>query len=94
VCLNTADIRAHRPAALAACDDYLDLMLYGGDDYELLAAINPRVYRYTATRFRSLFRRELWVAGRFERGDGSVWIEDGGKRQPHTPRGYDHLGAT
>jgi thiamine-monophosphate kinase len=94
VCLNAADIRAHRPAELAACDDYLDLMLYGGDDYELLAAINPRAYRHIAARFRSLFRRELWVAGRFERGDGGVWVEEDGKRQPHTPRGYDHLRAT
>jgi thiamine-monophosphate kinase len=91
VCLDLAALRAHRPGALDGRSDALELMLSGGDDYELLAAVDPRAYANLARRYRARFGRELWVAGRFESGQGKVWTSEGGERQPHEPRGYDHL---
>jgi thiamine-monophosphate kinase len=91
VYLDLDAIRAHRPRALDGVEDGLDLMLYGGDDYELLAAIEARAYAYLSRRFKALFKRELWVAGRFESGPGNVWEQEGAACRPHAPRGYDHL---
>lgn len=92
VCLDIDAVRAHRPQALSAFADNLELMLHGGDDYELLVAVDPRAYQHLARRFKSRFGRKLWVAGRFERGDGNVWALEDGVRREHVPRGYDHLG--
>lgn len=91
VCLDLDALRGHRPKALVSFDNAVELMLYGGDDYELLAAVDARAYQYLARRFKARFGRELWVVGRFERGDGKVWTFEDGKRRKHTPRGYDHL---
>lgn len=94
VCLDTECLRKHCPQALASFPNSLDLMLHGGDDYELLAAVDPRAYQHLARRFGARFGRELWVAGRFERGSGSVWVTENGTRREHLPRGYDHLRTT
>lgn len=91
LCLDLDALRAHRPPALSEFADALDLMLYGGDDYELLVAVNARSYAHLARRFQSRFGRELWVAGRFEPGGGNVWELEGAGRRRHEPRGYDHL---
>ncbi|MBV8339634.1 MAG: thiamine-phosphate kinase [Candidatus Eremiobacteraeota bacterium] len=72
----------------------LDLVLHGGDDYELLAAVDGRAYHHLAKRFRARFQTALAQIGRFERGSGEVWVEDQGVRSAHTPRGYDHLART
>jgi thiamine-monophosphate kinase len=69
----------------------MDLMLNGGDDYELLAAIAQRAFRHVARSFASRFGRPLVPIGRFAAGDGRVWIEDGIKREPLPPRGWNHL---
>ncbi len=74
---------AHQTAA--------ELILHGGDDYELLVAVEPRAFENLAKRFRGRFKRELEPVGRFEAGDGKVWTIDGGIRREHAPRGYDHL---
>jgi thiamine-monophosphate kinase len=71
--------------------DLLDLMLHGGDDYELLVAVDPRAYPHVARRFKSRFKRELAKVGRFEKGSGNVWTLEKGNRAEHAPRGYDHL---
>lgn len=91
VCLDVDALRRHCPKALASLDNSLELMLYGGDDYELLAAVDPRAYQHIARRFKARFGRELWVAGHFEQGDGKVWTLEDGNRREHAPRGYDHL---
>jgi thiamine-monophosphate kinase len=91
VCLDLGELRAQRARALRAREDALELMLYGGDDYELLAAVDARAYPNLAKRYRARFGRALWVAGRFESGEGKVWTSDGGERRPHEPKGYDHL---
>jgi thiamine-monophosphate kinase len=69
----------------------LELMLHGGDDYELLVALEPRAFPHLAKRFRARFGRELAMVGKFERGEGKVWTVAGGSRAAHVPRGYDHL---
>jgi len=94
VCLDLDALRTHRPLALSEFADALDLMLYGGDDYELLVAVNARSHTHLARRFKARFGRELWVAGRFQPGAGNVWELADGDRRKHEPRGYDHLKNT
>jgi thiamine-monophosphate kinase len=77
-------LRAYAAAAL-------ELVLHGGDDYELLAAVDGRAVHHLAKRFRARFGRELAPVGRFERGSGEVWEEEDGVRRAHVPRGYDHF---
>lgn len=71
--------------------DPYPLMLDGGDDYELLASIDARAFERVATVFRKRFGRPLRAVGRFESGNGDVWIERGGRREPLPSGGYDHL---
>lgn len=73
--------------------DPLDLILHGGDDYELLVALDTRAFLYVARSFERRFGRPLAAVGRIEPGDGKVWIEREGRREPLAPRGYDHLRA-
>ncbi len=91
ICLDVEALRGHCPKALSSFNNSLELMLYGGDDYELLAAVDARAYEHLAGRFKSKFGRELWVAGRFEHGSGNVWVREGGSRREHSPQGYDHF---
>ncbi len=86
------DLAALKPhPALAGMTDALDLMLYGGDDYELLVAVDARAYAHLAQRFKARFKRELSRVGRFEKGSGKVWEGEGGSRREHAASGYDHL---
>jgi len=75
----------------AAGGDAIDLILNGGDDYELLAAVERRAFAYVAKAFHARFGRALRAVGRFERGEGRVWMVDGAARKPLEARGYDHL---
>jgi len=78
--------------ALGGIDaDPLDLILNGGDDYELIASVDARAFDYVTRSFRSRMGRPLRAVGRFEPGDGDVWLERDGKREPLEPGGYDHL---
>jgi thiamine-monophosphate kinase len=72
----------------------LELALNGGDDYELLAAIQPRAFKHVAVTFHKRFGRQLEAVGRFEAGSGTLWLERLGKRERLTPGGYDHLKKT
>ena len=89
VCLDLAALKPH--PALAGIPDARELMLHGGDDYELLVAVDARAYTHLALRFKARFKRDLLTVGRFERGDGKVWELENGKRREHAARGYDHL---
>lgn len=71
--------------------DPLEFVLNGGDDYELLAAIERRASRHVAHAFSRRFGRPLVICGRFVKGDGRVWIERDGRREALPERGYDHL---
>ena len=81
------------PSIERAGADPMDLILDGGDDYELLVAVDSRAFPYVARTFERRFGRPLAVIGRFEDGSGETWIETSGQRQPLVARGYDHLGG-
>jgi len=89
VCLDLAALKPHE--AIAGMSDARELMLHGGDDYELLVAVDTRAYAHLAQRFKARFRRDLTSVGRFEQGSGNVWVLEDGKRREHKARGYDHL---
>jgi thiamine-monophosphate kinase len=78
-------------AAQALGADGTDLVLNGGDDYELLAAVEPRAFQHIAAGFAKRFGRPLLRVGRFEAGAGRAWIDRLGKREVVAPAGYDHL---
>ena len=69
----------------------MDLVLNGGDDYELLTAVEPRAFEHVAGGFAKRFGCPLLRIGKFEAGNGQMWINRSGKREPLTPSGYDHL---
>lgn len=71
--------------------DPLELMLNGGDDYELLAAVEPRAYKHVARAYKARFGRELRALGTFTAGDGHVWLQENKKRTVLPPAGWDHL---
>jgi thiamine-monophosphate kinase len=83
-----ADVLA---AAKAARRDALEYLLNGGDDYELLVAVDARAFEYVARTFRARFGRTLSRVGAFAAGAGRLWIDRDGRREPLPPRGYDHL---
>jgi thiamine-monophosphate kinase len=90
------DFCAHPPAALAACAADLqvnagDLLLHGGEDYELLCAVAPRAFDYVAARFQARFRKPLHCIGRVVSGEGSVWLREGGERKLLGAGGWDHF---
>ena len=76
---------------LRSIPDAVDLILNGGDDYELIASIDKRAFEHVARSFKSRAGRPLRAIGRFEPGDGGVWLDRNGKREPLEPGGYDHL---
>jgi thiamine-monophosphate kinase len=84
-------------AALAAGGDARSFVLQGGDDYELLVAVERRAFAHVAHSFEKRFGRPLHAVGRFECGmpdfspAGRVWLLDGDRREPLPRSGYDHL---
>jgi thiamine-monophosphate kinase len=80
------------PALAGARIDPIDAILNGGDDYELLIAIERRSFAFIARTFERRFGRPLCAVGRFEKGEGNLWFESSGERTRLEPRGYDHLG--
>lgn len=62
----------------------------GGEDFELLAAIEPRAFNYLSSRFASRFRRPLLRIGTFRAGNGVALRESDGEA-PLEPSGWDHL---
>ena len=65
--------------------------LAGGEDYELLVAVNARAFAYLSTRFRKRFGRPLYAVGRMREGSG-LFLRKGGREEPLAPTGWDHLG--
>ena len=90
VVIDADTVPVHPGAALAAPDDQgRSLAIEGGEDYELLFAVRPRLRRRflsAAARHRPL---PVTRVGRLEREPGA-WIERDGIRQP-LPRGYTHF---
>ena len=86
-----ADTLFVHPALHRVGADPLDLILNGGDDYELIASIDARAFEHVARSFRARAGRPLRAVGKFEPGAGEVWLVRKGKREPLEPGGYDHL---
>jgi thiamine-monophosphate kinase len=70
-------------------DDAAAWALDGGEDFELLAAIDRRAFPHLAVRFRAHTGRELIAVGEIVGGEG-VRRADGALVPA---RGWDHLGA-
>jgi len=61
-----------------------------GEDFELLAAVEPRVFSYLSARFAQRFGWPLLRIGTFRAGKG-VALKDTGGEVPLEPSGWDHL---
>jgi thiamine-monophosphate kinase len=70
-------------------EDSARFALAGGDDFELLAAIRPRAFRYLATRFAKRFGRELKKVGALRAQPGVVYNGEQIERS-----GWDHFAAS
>lgn len=77
---------AARSFAEAANEDAECFALAGGDDFELLAAIRPRAFRYLAGRYAKRFGRALNEVGALRAEPGVV---HGGERIERS--GWDHF---
>jgi thiamine-monophosphate kinase len=62
--------------------------LAGGEDFELLVAVNGRAFRYLSERFRKSFGRPLYAVGRLREGSG-MYVREGGLERPLPPSGWD-----
>jgi thiamine-monophosphate kinase len=71
-------------------EDPQTFALAGGEDFELLVAVDSRAFRYLAGRFQHRFGRPLLAVGRFTEGSG-LRVEKGGRQEPLEPSGYDHF---
>jgi len=65
--------------------------LAGGEEYELLAAVDGRAYKHLAARFRARFGRELFKVGSFRAEDGIVLRGGDGLETPVVRTGWDSL---
>jgi thiamine monophosphate kinase len=61
--------------------------LDGGEDFELLVAVEKRAFSHLALRYRARFRRELLRVGTIVEGAG-VRLANG---RPIAPSGWDHV---
>jgi thiamine-monophosphate kinase len=84
---------ARSAAAMAAArgEDPQAYALAGGEDYELLAAVDARAFGYLSSRFQKRFGRPLIAVGRTRQGSG-VFVRKAGREEPLAPTGWDHLG--
>jgi len=82
------------PAAAAAAAalgvDPLEYALAGGEDFELLAAVDARAFPYLAQRFRARFGRPLERLGVARADEGLVMVKQG-REEPIRRTGWDHF---
>lgn len=71
-------------------EDPFDYALAGGEDYELLVAIEPRAFGYLCSRFAKRFGNPLHRVGQFREGSGA-YVRKAARLEPLTPTGWDHL---
>lgn len=77
-----------REAAAARGEDPQTYALAGGEDFELLVAVDPRAFRYLSGRFRKRFGRPLYPVGRVREGSGMA-VRKGELEEPLSPSGWD-----
>jgi thiamine-monophosphate kinase len=76
--------------ARARNEDPSEFALAGGEDYELLVAVEARALRYLNSRFHKHFGRELLPVGRMREGSG-IFQCKGGREEALAQTGWDHL---
>ena len=69
----------------------LQLALTGGEDYELLAALDPLVVEKARTKLRERFGVALADIGEFAEGSGVTAVDASGEERPLEPKGWDHF---
>jgi thiamine-monophosphate kinase len=77
-------------AARAIGKDPLEWVLNGGEDYVLLAAVDPSLIEDLRKQFEAE-GRELFPIGQFFAAPGMELVRIDGRRQDLTPRGWDHF---
>ena len=70
--------------------DPLAFALDGGEDFELLVAVDRRAFDYLSRRFAGRFGRPLLRVGTFV-AEPTLSIRRDGKEQPLHSAGWDHL---
>jgi thiamine-monophosphate kinase len=68
--------------------DCVELALHGGEDYQLLFTVSPRKSPGLAALRKKL---KVYRIGRMTREPGIRVIDEKGKKQPLSIRGYEHL---
>jgi len=76
-------------AAMTGADP-LDLVLHGGEDYELLAAIPSEAVDEARRALVERFSTRLTTIGEVTKGSGLIAIRDGSE-SPLEPKGWDHF---
>ena len=82
---------ALREGALALGIDPLALAISGGEDYELLATIDPSAVRTVASELKERFGVTLTDIGTIVEGSGLVTVDAGGREATLEPKGWDHF---
>ncbi len=77
-------------AARALGVDPVGYALAGGEDFELLIAVEPRAFAYLARRFHARFGRSLERLGQ-ARADERVVMVNQGREEPIPRTGWDHF---
>jgi len=87
------DVPVDRAASAIAAStgaDPLGFALDGGEDFELLVAVDRRAFDYVSRRFAGRFGRPLLRVGSFV-AEGGVSIRRDGNDRPLRSAGWDHL---
>ena len=82
--------QAATAAALALGVDPAGYALAGGEDFELLIAVEPRAFAHLARRFHARFGRPLERLGE-ARADERVVMVNQGREEPIPLTGWDHF---
>jgi thiamine-monophosphate kinase len=77
-------------AGRAIGKDPLDWVLNGGEDYVLLAAVDPGLVEDLHKQFEAE-GRTLFTIGNFVAGPGMELVRIDGSRQDLIPHGWDHF---
>lgn len=80
-----------RAAAPSLRVDALELALGGGEDYELLATLDPSAVERATGELADRFGVTLTRVGRIIDGRGVVAVDTDGREIPLEPKGWDHF---
>jgi thiamine-monophosphate kinase len=83
--------KALRDGAEALGVDPLRLALAGGEDYELLATLDPDDANAAARALHERFGVTLATIGTIIEGEGLTGVGAGGGERPIEPEGWDHF---